>query len=446
MNEDQKIIEKYKLKVNTLEIENVKRVKAVRIDCTGNALTVIGGRNGQGKTSVLDAIAFALGGGRYAPSTIKRDDSVADPSIKLTLNNGMIVERSGKNATLKVTDPDGGKGGQQLLNEFISQLAIDLPKFLNASNAEKAKILLSILGIGAELEKLEIEENKYYNERHTVGQIADRKKKHAEELPCFDGVPADMIKASELIIEQQGILAKNGENQRKRARLSEIERELNAARKGVETLRDQLIRAEANEKRLSSDFDEASKSSEQLQDESTAEIEKKIEDIETINAKIRANLDKSKAEDDAKEHAKEYDDLSDKVDSVRTKRIALLDGAALPLDGLSVSDGELVLDGKKWDCMSGSDQLRVGTAIARKINPKCGFVLLDKLEQMDQDTLDEFGVWLENEGLQAIATRVSTGPECSIIIEDGKVANQVSTDSKPKFVTDSKPKFVTGEF
>ena len=69
--------------------------------------------------------------------------------------------------------------------------------------------------------------------------------------------------------------------------------------------------------------------------------------------------------------------------------------------------------------MSGSDHLKVATAIVRKLNPKCGFVLLDKLEQMDVDTLNEFGQWLEAEGLQAIATRVSTGDECSILISDG---------------------------
>ena len=74
--------------------------------------------------------------------------------------------------------------------------------------------------------------------------------------------------------------------------------------------------------------------------------------------------------------------------------------------------------------MSGSDRLKVSTAIVRKLNPKCGFVLLDKLEQMDLDTLKEFGEWLEAEGLQAIATRVSTGGECSIIIEDGYVAGE----------------------
>ena len=95
---------------------------------------------------------------------------------------------------------------------------------------------------------------------------------------------------------------------------------------------------------------------------------------------------------------------------------------------MSVENRELTYKGYKWDSMSGSEQLRVAAAIIRKLNPECGFVLLDKLEQMDADTLREFSAWLENEGLQAIATRVSNGDECSIIIEDGYAA---ATQPKP---------------
>jgi hypothetical protein len=71
--------------------------------------------------------------------------------------------------------------------------------------------------------------------------------------------------------------------------------------------------------------------------------------------------------------------------------------------------------------MSGAEQLIVSTAIVRRLKPECGFVLLDRLEQLDTDTLKDFGAWLDKEGLQAIATRVSTGDECSIIIEDGMI-------------------------
>ena len=165
----------------------------------------------------------------------------------------------------------------------------------------------------------------------------------------------------------------------------------------------------------------ATKTVAQLRDESTAALEESIRNVEDTNRKVRANLDKARAEDEAAEMSAQYSKLTDQITEARRKRTALLDSADLPLPGLGVEDGCLTYHGKHWRDMSGSDQLRVATAIVRRLNPNCGFVLLDKLEQMDLATLVEFGHWLETEGLQAIATRVSTGSECQIIIEDGRV-------------------------
>lgn len=99
------------MKINKLEIENVKRVKAVKLEPTANGLTIIGGNNRQGKTSVLDGIAWALGGDRYRPSEAQRHESVIPPTLHIVMNNGLVVERKGKNSDLKVTDPSGKKGG-----------------------------------------------------------------------------------------------------------------------------------------------------------------------------------------------------------------------------------------------------------------------------------------------------------------------------------------------
>lgn len=60
------------MKINKLEIENVKRIRAVKIEPTQNGLTVIGGNNNQGKTSVLDSIAWALGGENFRPTEAMR--------------------------------------------------------------------------------------------------------------------------------------------------------------------------------------------------------------------------------------------------------------------------------------------------------------------------------------------------------------------------------------
>ena len=400
------------MKINQLEIENVKRIKAVKLKPASNGLTIIGGDNNQGKTSVLDSIAWALGGDRYRPSQAVREGSVIPPYLHIVMNNGLVVERKGKNSDLKVTDPSGKKAGQQLLNEFVNQLALDLPKFMEASGKEKTQILLQIIGVGDRLTELEQEEKRLYNERLAIGQIADRKRKFAEEQAYYPDAPKEIVSAADLIRRQQTILAQNGENQRKRENLHRLEQE-------YQQVTEELSRLLRRQTALEEDLQTARKSAEDLADESTAELEQSIAEIDEINRKVRANLDKEKAEEDAQDYTDQYSRLTARITQIRDAQTELLNHAALPLPGLSVSEGELVYQGQKWDNMSGSDRLKVATAIVRKLNPQCGFVLLDKLEQMDMKTLAEFGAWLEQEGLQAIATRVSTGGECSIIIEDG---------------------------
>ena len=419
------------IKINKLEIENVKRIKAVKIEPTANGLTIVGGNNNQGKTSVLDSIAWALGGDKYRPSQAQRDGSMISPTLHIVMSNGLVVERKGKNSSLKVTDPTGKKGGQQLLNEFVEQLALDLPKFMESSGKEKAQTLLKIIGVGDQLEILDKKEKELYNSRLAIGQIADRKKKFADEQPYYPEAPKELISPSELIRQQQEILARNGENQKKREQVETLQEHVNVLRERIKEKEQQL--KELNEKfeHTFHNLTIAQRSAQDLQDESTAELEESIANIEEINRKVRANLDKDKAEEDALDYKNQYAELTKEIEDTRSAKTNLLQAAELPLPDLSVKEGELIYKGQRWDNMSGSDRLKVSTAIVRKLNPKCGFVLLDKLGQMDLQTLNEFGEWLKQEGLQAIATRVSTGGECSIIIEDGYVKGS-EPSSQPK--------------
>lgn len=427
------------LKINKLEIENVKRIKAVKIEPTPNGLTIVGGNNNQGKTSVLDSIAWALGGEKYRPSEAQRHGSVIPPNLHIVMNNGLVVERKGKNSSLKVIDPEGNKGGQQLLNEFVEQLALDLPKFMEASGKEKAETLLKIIGVGDQLSVLDKEEKELYNQRLAIGQIADQKKKYADEQVYYPEAPKELVSPSDLIKQQQEILAKNGENQRKRDQVEKYQGSVMFLQQETEAMREQLKKKEQELEEAKASLNIAMMSAKDLQDESTAKLEESIANIEEINRKVRANFDKDKAEEDALEYKNQYAALTQKIEDKRKAKADLLNSAELPLPELSVKDGELVYKGQKWDNMSGSDRMKVSTAIVRKLNPKCGFVLLDKLEQMDMQTLNEFGAWLEQEGLQAIATRVSTGDECSIIIEDGYVKRQVLEEP-------TTPSWKAGEF
>ena len=82
--------------------------------------------------------------------------------------------------------------------------------------------------------------------------------------------------------------------------------------------------------------------------------------------------------------------------------------------------------------MSGSDRLKVSTAIVRKLNPNCGFVLLDKLEQMDMRSLQEFGEGLKRKDSESMQRESALEMNASIIIEDGYVVGQEQTEEPKK--------------
>lgn len=413
------------VRITALELSNVKRIKAVALEPAPAGLTVIGGKNGQGKTSVLDGIAWALGGERFRPDAAKREGSVLDPELRVQLSNGLTVIRKGPKSALTVVDETGKRSGQQLLNEFVETLALDLPKFLQASDKERASILLSILGIQDQLDALEREERAAYDQRLQVGRDRDRARHYADELPWHNGAPEQEISVATLSADLRAVQERNQRNAELRqkvtqirARLADTDTQINALRAMRTALETEMRKAEVD--------------AEGLQDGDPDIILRQIQNAEAVNAQVRDNRAHLDADARAAALAEQYDELSSQVEDVRSRRMALLNGADMPLPGLSVQEGVLTYQGQLWSCMSSAEQLRAATAIVSRLKPECRFVLVDKLEQMDVDTLREFGAWAAEHGLQVIGTRVSTGDECSIIIEDGAVAAEAAPAQKWK--------------
>jgi hypothetical protein len=454
MSEKKDLPDNSPVKIDSLEMENVKRVRAVELTPTKDGLTVIGGRNRQGKTSVLDAIAWALGGDRFRPDKPNRDGAATPAKLHVELTNGLVIERSGNKGSLKVTDPTGRRAGQTLVNDFVSSLALDLPKFLSGTDKERAETLLQVIGVGDRLTDIDNRLSRAYEERHTLGQVLVRKQKVAEDMVHHDDAPEEPVSVAELVAEQQGILGRNGMNREKRMHAKELATKAELACQAVEHQREvaadikrQLAEANARISELvaaaadaQSEARNAKRSASELTDESTAEVEASIASIEATNELVRENQAKAAAQAEADQLKSEYEALNEEVDGIRSERLELLKGADLPLSGLSVSeDGALTYEGSAWSDMSGADQLKVATAIVHRVQPSCGFVLVDKLEQMDPETLAEFGAWCQSEKLQVIGTRVATDDTCSVVIEDGRVTQKFEETAAPA------PKTAAGE-
>jgi DNA repair exonuclease SbcCD ATPase subunit len=117
----------------TFESENVKRLKAVRIEANGRGTVILGGRNAQGKSSVLDSITAAFAGKDAAPDVPVRTGQKR-AVITIETQDLVITRKFGASGTtsLEVTNKDGQvyKSPQQVLDGLFSKVAFDPLEFV----------------------------------------------------------------------------------------------------------------------------------------------------------------------------------------------------------------------------------------------------------------------------------------------------------------------------
>lgn len=417
------------VRIVQLQIDNVKKIRAVGLTPAATGLTSIGGNNAQGKTSVLDAIMGALLGDKFKPSLPVRDGAQKGET-KITLSNGFVVERnySAKGGSyLTVTAPDGGKHGQTILNEFLAELALNLGDFLKASDKQKSKILLQAVGVDTQPYDEKIAA--MMQERLLKGRERDNAKGHYESLPYHEDYGTELADSTAIAAKLQQQMNHNSAvaaayqdaRAARDAMTAEVEHRAGLEKRLAELqaeIADSKIKIDDLAAKAEAAID-AYKAMEKIDTEPTTA---ELKSVEATNAKVRDNQAKANAKRQHSILADEYTHMTREIEALRDELKGLLDANPLPLDGLAIEEGELLYNGQRWDNMSGAERLQVATAVCHLINPRCGFVLIDGLETMDALTLVKFDAWLQDRGLQAIGTRVSTGDECTIIITDGAIA------------------------
>jgi len=446
------------VKIAWLHLQNSTGLVDIELDPDAVGATVVGGKSGQGKTAILNNIAWTLGGDRYKPDKPQRDGA-GYPDLDIKLTNGLRVTRKGKRSTLKVIDEDKKLGNQSSLNMFVGSFALDTSKFLRLNGKDKAAALLDIVPeVRDELKRLTTLHDDLYAEREAHGRVTTQKEKYAAELPLHKDTPVEETSASALIEEIRKVDAANAGYAKRRgqlahdndiivdrnARLVELDdecrddekkqRELIAAvEQQLADARIKLADLEKDHEQRTTDaksairilcgeYDTDKAIVEQLTDKPTDALQQQLKECEDTNARVRANAEKKAATAEGGRLRAQYATLTDKVEETRAAQVALLDNADLPLKPhLTVVHGELMYDGLPWDNLATSEQMKVAAAISSRENPNCGFLLADGLETMDVDTLTEFCGWAEGEDLQVIGTRVSVGDECTLIIQAGKV-------------------------
>ena len=395
------------MKIVSLEAENYKRLKAVEITPDGN-MVVIGGRNAQGKSSVLDAIWAALGGreGNKASKPIRDGEDKA--RVRLDLGD-MIVTRvwSGENSTVKVESVDGAvfKSPQALLDGLIGRLSFDPLAFTRLDPKKQREALLGLVELPVDLDEIDRERADLFAKRTDAG----RDGKAIGDVTVDKDLPEVESSASEYITRIRTA-------QEQKQAVVDAERAVNDAGDRLGAIRAQLALAEAA-------YDAADKHAQTLTlpTDDVEQLEQELASLEDSNAAIRAN-NTARAKVAAKDALRaRYEALTKQIADLDAKKQDALAGAEFPVDGLGFNEHGVTFQDVPFEQASSAEQIRVSIAMAISGNPKLRVMRIMDGSLLDDENLSMIAASAAEHDMQVWVERVGTGAEIGVIIEDGAV-------------------------
>lgn len=403
------------MKIISLEVQNVKRIKAVRIEPDGN-LIIIGGDNGQGKTSVLDSIKYAMGGKASHPPKLVREGTNGS-FTEIDFGEFVVTETVSKNGTVKlvITAPNGSifRSPQAMLDKFVSVLSFDPLEFSRMRPAEQAKVLRDLVGL--DLSGLDTERQQAYDARTEVNRDVKRLRSQFELMPEGDPT-AEGVSVSALADELEAVRERNRERIAINEAILATERDREEVLAKIEELKERAALMANEIKALDV---EAQKAGDK---EPTEEIVSKIKGAEEINRAVDAAFERKKVLHELKKSDVRSEELTERIEEIDAKKESAIAAASFPVSGLGVSDDGVTYNGIPFEQASSAEQLRVSVAIGLALNPDLKVLLVRDGSLLDIANLEMVGKMAEDADAQVWIERVGKTGEVSVVIEDGEVA------------------------
>lgn len=421
------------MKIVALQSENVKRLRAVHIKPDGS-LVVIKGDNGAGKSSVLDSIAYALGGEKLCPpQVIRRGQTAAE--VTLDLGEYTVTRRwTAAGSTLVVKSPEGARypSPQAMLDKLVGRLSFDPLAFTRAEGPKQVATLQKLAGV--DFAQTNAKRKQLYDERTLVNRDATTIRGSLARMPEVEA-PDEPVSVKALLDEQTARLATQRSNEAKKLARDEAVREVARRQKAVGDTRNEVARIEkelADAKKRENEAQAARASAETAEKQAQAIVEKlvtpdlddvrkKLAEAEGINAKVRAK--KARAETAAKLEAKDAEakKLTAAIDALDQEKQATLAGAKFPVEGLSFTEEGVTFTGLPLEQASAAEQLRVSLAVGIALNPELKVILIRDASLLDEKSLALVAKQAEEAGAQVWVEIVGKGGPAGILIEDGAV-------------------------
>ena len=425
------------MKILKLTAENVKKLVAVEITPSGDIVTITG-KNGAGKTSVLDSIWWALAGTSHIQAQpIRKGQTKA--RIKLDLGE-LIVERkfTESSSTLSVENAEGARfpSPQKMLDALLGELSFDPLAFSRMDPRNQLDELRRVSELDVDIDRIDALNKGDYAKRTDINRDAKAKRAQVEGIVIPAGAPAALVDEAVLIEELQKAGEANTEIEKRKSRRESAQNDANQKKRTAAEARDRAAKYRA-------DADLLDKQASVFLAEA-AEIEKKIDEApelpkpvdvtalrqaieqarvtnKTISERNQAAERKAAAIKEAKELEAQSAALTASMEGREKAKADAITRAKLPVEGIGFGEGIVTYNGIPFDQASSAEQLRVSMSIAMAANPKLRVIRITDGSLLDDDSLaaitdmakaGDYQVWIE---------RVSADGKMGILIEDGMV-------------------------
>jgi energy-coupling factor transporter ATP-binding protein EcfA2 len=428
------------LKIVKLTAENVKKLVAVEITPNGDIVNITG-RNGVGKTSVLDAIWWALDGTSHIQTQpIRKGENKA--RIRLDMGEIIVERRFGPaGSQLAVESADGARypSPQKMLDALLGELSFDPLAFARMEPRKQFDELRRVAKLKVDIDKLDGLNRADYAKRTDVNRQAKAKRAQAGAIVVAPDLPDAVIDETAILDEIEKAGEHNTQLEQRKARRVQAQRDITDKRNDAQRMRDRATALREEAAQLDHDAkvqdDAAALLERKLQDAgelpepiNVAEIRVRLEHTKQVNAKVAARMQRQQIEQEAADLEAEARNLTERMDGREKDKAAAIAEAAMPVEGLGFGEGVVTYNGIPLDQASSAEQLKVSLAIAMAANPKVRVIRIQDGSLLDDESLAQIAEMAKANDYQVWIERVDTSGKLGVYIEDGAV---VAVDGEP---------------
>lgn len=427
------------MKIVALQAENIKKLVAIEIKPDGNIVEITG-KNGQGKTSVLDAIWWALGGvANVQAAPIRKGQTEA--RIRLDLGEIIVTRKFKDNAgtitsSIIVENVEGARFGspQAMLDNLLGKLSFDPLAFARMDPRTQFETLKKFVP-GIDFEAMEDQNKLDYARRTDINRRAKEASIQADKIAIRPETPDELVDEVKLIGEMEAAGKHNAEIENRKARREDFKNQLNrkidalsVLKRNVEEVQKRLEELEAASKASITEIETMAK---QIDNApalpapiDTGALRQKIAEAKATNEQVQLNSSKKKLQKMATDLESEAKTISDRMTDRTTEKMAAIAEAKLPVEGISFGDSEIQLNGVPFNQASDAEQLRASIAIAMALNPKLKVVRVRDGSLLDVDSMKILAEMAEAQDYQIWVERVDSSGKVGFVLEDGYIKSK----------------------